>query len=137
MTGIDTNILVRYITQDDPQQSALATRFIEEKCSPECPGFINHIVLCELVWVLNRCYKTDRMQSLQVIEQLLRTAQFQIQEPQIVWKALKLAQKGKADFADFLISQINLSPNVKQPLRLMVPPQKLAITPCWVKCKEK
>lgn len=109
MTGLDTNILVRYITQDDPQQSALATRFIEEKCSLEFPGFINHIVLCELVWVLNRCYKTDRMQSLQVIEQLLRTAQFQVQEPQIVWKALKLAQKGKADFADFLISQINLA----------------------------
>lgn len=49
------------------------------------------------------------MQSLQVIEQLLRTAQFQVQEPQIVWKALKLAQKGKADFADFLISQIHLA----------------------------
>jgi len=109
MTGLDTNVLVRYITQDDPQQSILATQFIEKQCTPESPGFINYIVLCELVWVLRRCYKAERTQSLQVIEQLLRTAQFQIQEPQVVWRALRQAQTGQADFADYLISQINLT----------------------------
>ncbi|MDO9041317.1 MAG: type II toxin-antitoxin system VapC family toxin [Desulfocapsaceae bacterium] len=109
MIGLDTNILVRYITQDDLAQSSLATQFIEEKCSFALPGFINHIVLCELVWVLKRCYKTEMSQALRVVEQLLRTAQLRIQEPQVVWKALKLAQKGKADFADFLIAQINIA----------------------------
>jgi predicted nucleic-acid-binding protein len=109
MIGLDTNILARYIAQDDPVQSALATHFIEEKCTPESPGFINHIVLCELVWVLKRCYKSERFQALQVVEQLLRTIQLQVQEPQVAWKALRLALKGKADFADFLISQINLA----------------------------
>ncbi|OQX05628.1 MAG: hypothetical protein BWK76_27220 [Desulfobulbaceae bacterium A2] len=109
MIGLDTNILVRYITQDDPVQSVLATHFVEEKCTTESPGFINHIVLCELVWVLGRCYKSERLQTLQVVEQLLRTIQLQVQEPQVAWKALRLAQKGKADFADFLISQINLA----------------------------
>jgi predicted nucleic-acid-binding protein len=109
MTGLDTNILVRYVTQDDPVQAPLATGFIEKNCSAESPGFINHIVLCELIWVLKRCYKVNQDQALQVIEQILRTAQLQVQEPQIVWKALKQAQKDKADFADFLSTQINLA----------------------------
>ena len=109
MTGLDTNLLVRYVTQDDPVQASLATGFIEKNCSAESPGFINHIVLCELIWVLKRCYKVNQDQALQVIEQILRTAQLQVQEPQIVWKALKQAQKDKADFADFLSTQINLA----------------------------
>jgi len=107
MIGLDTNILVRYITQDDAVQANLATQYIEKNCSAESPGFINHIVLCELVWVLTRCYKADNNQALEVIEQLLRTVQLQIQEPQIAWAALRSAQKGKADFADFMIIQIN------------------------------
>jgi len=109
MTGLDTNILVRYVTQDDPVQAPLATAFIEKNCSPESPGFINYIVLCELIWVLKRCYKVNQDQALQILEQILRTAQLQVQEPQIVWKALKQAQKDKADFADFLSTQINLA----------------------------
>lgn len=109
MTGLDTNILVRYITQDDPDQAALATRFIEESCSKQSPGFINHIVLCELVWVLRRCYKVEEQQAMQIIEHILRTVQFQVQDPQIVWKALNLTRRGKADFADCLISQINMA----------------------------
>ncbi|GBE51975.1 PIN domain protein [bacterium BMS3Bbin14] len=109
MTGLDTNILVHYITQDDPIQAPLASSFIEKNCSAESPGFVNHIVLCELVWVLKRCYKIDQNRALQVIEQILRTVQLEIQEPQVVWKALKLAQKGQADFADFLSIQVNLA----------------------------
>ena len=109
MTGLDTNILVRYVTQDDPDQSPAAGKFIEKNCSAQSPGFINHIVLCELIWVLKRCYKAENNQALQVIGQILRTVQLQVQEPQIVWKALRLAQKGRADFADYMIGQINLA----------------------------
>lgn len=109
MIGLDTNILVRYITQDDPEQSALASKLIEQNCSRESPGYINHIVLCELVWVLRRCYKVEEQQALQVIEQILRTVQFLVQNPQVVWKALKLARKNKADFPDCLITHINLA----------------------------
>ncbi len=60
MTGIDTNVLVRYIVQDDPAQSALATTFIEKNCTAKKPGFINLIVLCELTWVLKRAYRAER-----------------------------------------------------------------------------
>ncbi|PIP44135.1 MAG: hypothetical protein COX17_03195, partial [Deltaproteobacteria bacterium CG23_combo_of_CG06-09_8_20_14_all_60_8] len=88
MIGIDTNVLVRYIAQDDPRQSRAAVEFIEQNCSRDTPGFINHIVLCELVWVLKRCYKVNQAEALKVLEQIMRTAQLQIQEPQVVWQAL-------------------------------------------------
>ncbi len=114
MIGLDTNVLVRYITQDDPEQAALATRFIEHNCSGKSPGFINHIVVCELVWVLKRCYKADQGQSLRVIEQILCTVQLQVQDPQVVWKAVRLAQKGKADFADVLIAQVNMAHDCRE-----------------------
>lgn len=56
MTGLDTNVLVRYIVQDDPKQSKLATECIEQRCTSESPGFVNLVVLCELTWVLARGY---------------------------------------------------------------------------------
>ena len=109
MTGLDTNVLVRYLAQDDPVQARTASRFIEEQCSAESPGFINHIVLCELIWVLKRCYAVKQEQALQVIEQLLRTVQFKVQDPEVVWAALRQARNGKADFSDCLIGRINIS----------------------------
>lgn len=56
MIGLDTNVLVRYIVQDDPEQSAPATNLIEGQCMDQVPGFVNSIVLCELVWVLSGRY---------------------------------------------------------------------------------
>lgn len=109
MIGIDTNVLVRYITQDDPVQASLATHFIENNCSREVPGFVNHIVLCELVWVLKRCYKVDQKDAIRIIEQILRTVQLNVQQPQVVWQAVKAARSGKADFADYLSSRINIA----------------------------
>lgn len=60
MTGLDTNVLVRYIVQDDAKQARLATRHLESQCTPDSPGRINVIVLCELAWVLARGYGYDR-----------------------------------------------------------------------------
>ncbi len=107
MIGIDTNVLVRYITQDDHVQSPLATKIIEKNCTRDTPGFINHIVICELVWVLKRCYKVSRKESMAVIEQILRTGQLQVYQPQVVWQALKETRSGTADFADYLNVRIN------------------------------
>ncbi len=111
MIGIDTNVLIRYIAQDDLHQAQLATKFIEKTCTTENPGFINHITLCEMCWVLKRLYKTRREQLHQIIEQLLRTAELAIQQPQIIWMALEAFQKGAADFPDCLIAQVNAANN--------------------------
>jgi len=56
MTGLDTNVLVRYLAQDDARQSAIATRWIEEELSPSQPGFVSLVVLVEVCWVLQRLY---------------------------------------------------------------------------------
>ncbi len=64
MVGLDTNVIIRYITQDDPDQSKIATAFIERYCTVDNPGYINQIVLCEIVWVLtgkkiNQSFQTE------------------------------------------------------------------------------
>lgn len=109
MIGIDTNVLVRYLAQDDPDQTEIATAFIEENCTKDNLGFINHITLCEMCWVLKRLYKTPKEQLAEIIEQLLRTVQLLVHEPQVIWMALEEFKTDSADFPDCLIAQINLA----------------------------
>lgn len=109
MIGLDTNILVRYLAQDDPQQSALAVELIEGSCSQDSPAFINHIVLCETVWVLERCYDVNKEMIAIILEKILKTEQFSIRGLEMVWRAVKEFRKTSVDFADCLLSQINLS----------------------------
>jgi len=56
MIGIDTNVLIRHLVQDDPGQSRAATHIMTKQCTRDDPGFINRIVLCEMVWVLESAY---------------------------------------------------------------------------------
>ena len=114
MIGIDTNVLVRYIVQDDPAQTAAANKLIEKVCGRDNPAFINHITLCELVWVLRRNYKVTKEKLAEITEQILRTAQFQMHDPQIVWRALQEFKNGRADFPDCLVAQINLANNCSE-----------------------
>ncbi len=79
MTGIDTKVLVRYLVQDDPEQARKATRFITNECASEDPGFINRIVLSELVWVLETAYGYAREQVSLALGKILRTAHFEIE----------------------------------------------------------
>src|SRR5690348_17516308 len=61
MIGLDTNVLVRCVMQDDPRQSQKASRLIESLTS-EAPGFVPLVALIELVWVLTSCYDLTREQ---------------------------------------------------------------------------
>ena len=107
MIGLDTNVLVRYLTQDDEAQTALANRLIETVCSEENPGFIAHIVLCELTWVLKAGYKVPKSDILRIIQQFLETKQLVIQEPRVIWAALVLYKESNIDFADAVIVVIH------------------------------
>ena len=109
MIGLDTNVLVRYLAQDDPQQSALAVEFVEGSCSEKNPAFINHIVLCETAWVLDRCYDVKKDIFADILEKILKTEQFTIPGLEMVWRALREFKKTGADFADCLLSQINFA----------------------------
>ncbi|RMG32672.1 MAG: PIN domain-containing protein [Methanobacteriota archaeon] len=105
--GIDTNVIIRYLVQDDPQQSAKVAAFLESHCTEEEPGHIPLIVLCEVVWVLRRAYQYPKSQIVKVLENLLHTAELSIENPEFAWDALRKYKTGNADFSDYLIGRIN------------------------------
>lgn len=103
MIGLDTNVLVRYIVRDEPAQTALADRCIEHRCSREQPGYVSHLVLAELVWVLDRGYGYPRRMLADVLGTLLSSEEVKLQEAPLVRAALGEFSAGTADFADCLI----------------------------------
>jgi predicted nucleic-acid-binding protein len=103
--GLDTNVLARYVMQDDPRQSPRATRLIES-LSAEAPGFVPVVTLVELVWVLSGSYGLSRAQVATVLETLLRSRELVIDRAEIVAQALARFGSTGADFADALIERI-------------------------------
>ncbi len=104
MIGLDTNVLVRYIMQDDAKQSLLASRLVES-LSAEAPGFVPLVSVVELAWVLSSAYALNRAQLVEAFEGLLRTKELVVDRAETVWKALRVFQRGNADFADCLIER--------------------------------
>ena len=107
MIGIDTNILVRYLTQDDKVQSKLAGKIIDQYVSKSQSIFINNIVMCELVWVLNRGYKYKKEQIASVLRQIFSTTEFAFEHQSILWEALDEYENKDLDFSDALIAGVN------------------------------
>ena len=104
MIGLDTIVVVRYLTHDDPAQTAAAARVIDS-LSLESPGFIALIVIVELVWVLEGSYRFKKNEIEQVLETLLRSKELVIERAEIVWQALRRFSASRADFADCLIER--------------------------------
>jgi predicted nucleic-acid-binding protein len=102
--GLDTNVLVRYIMQDDPKQSPKATRLIES-LDIDNPGYITLVSVVELYWVLTSSYELTGTQVAQALEVILRSKQLLVERADQVMRALRVFGKGKADFADFLIER--------------------------------
>ena len=125
MIGLDTNVLVRHLVQDDPGQSRKATQLITKHCTRDDPGFINRIVLCELVWVLESAYGYPKDTIVVVLDKLLRTSQLKIEDVQAAWSALRIYQKGKADFADCLIGITNRIGGCERTVTFYQPASKL------------
>lgn len=104
MIGLDTNVLVRYIMQDDARQSPLANLLVES-LSPQMPGFVPLVTVVELGWVLSSAYELDRSEIVEAFEALLRTKELIVDQAETVWKALRVFQGTNADFADCLIER--------------------------------
>ncbi len=103
MIGLDTNVLVRYIVQDDSRQAAAASLLIETALSDDEPGWIASIVLCEFVWVLEAAYGYTRNAIAPTLERLFEVDCFRLEAPSLAWRALDAYRSG-ADFADALIA---------------------------------
>lgn len=102
MTGLDTNVLVRYLVQDDPVQSPKASACIES-FTAERRGYISLTALIELAWVLTSCYAMDKDGLLNVLDTLLRTRSLAVEQANAVWGAVNLFRTSRADFEDCLI----------------------------------
>ena len=105
MIGLDSNVLVRYIMQDDPRQSAKATRLVES-LTTESPGFVPLVATVELASVLSSSYGLGREQVAAALELLLRSKELVVDRSDEVVKALRIFNQSSADFADCLIERI-------------------------------
>lgn len=106
MIGLDTNILVRYLTQDDPIQSAKAREVIERRLTDENPGFVSIVAMAETVWVLERAYELTPDEIVRAVEQILQTDVLVVEDEQEVFTAMIALQKGQGTFADALIAAL-------------------------------
>lgn len=105
MIGLDTNVLVRYIMQDDSKQSPKATRLIESLTS-EQPGFVSLVAIVELVWVLSSSYGLTKDQLVEALDLLLRSKEIVVDRGELVLQAQRRFATGGADFSDCLIERI-------------------------------
>jgi predicted nucleic-acid-binding protein len=101
--GLDTNVLVRYLTLDDPILSPKATRLIERDLSAENPGFVSVVTMAETAWVLDRSYAFSNTDIAYGIERVLSADTLVVERERDVFAAMRLLEKGLADFSDALI----------------------------------
>ena len=106
MIALDTNVLVRYVVMDDPVQRKKTFRLLKMAFSQNEKVFIRLVVLCEMIWVLERSYKVERQDIEGVLATLLENSRYEIQEATVAKAAFKnwLARKG--DFTDLLIGRL-------------------------------
>jgi predicted nucleic-acid-binding protein len=103
MIGLDSNILVRYLTQDHPIQSPKATAIIERRLTEENPGFVCIVAMAETVWVLDRAYGLAMHEIAAAIERMLQTDVLVVENEQEVFTAMIALKEGHGSFADALI----------------------------------
>ena len=106
MIGLDSNILVRYLTQDDPIQSPKATEIIERRITEENPGFVSIVAMVEIVWVLERAYGLATQEIVRAIERVLQTGVLVVENEQEVFTAMIAAKEGRGSFADAVIAAL-------------------------------
>lgn len=106
MIGLDSNVLVRYLVQDDPAQCARVDRLFERGIDGDRSFFIGTLVLCEAAWVLSSCYDIDRDGIVGAFAAVLTTAQFEIEHKELVRWALDSFAEKRGDFADCLLGLV-------------------------------
>ena len=105
MIGLDTNILLRTIDQTDPAQSRAVDALLSDP--DQGPRFVNLIVLCEFAWTLDRTYKRKRAEIAERLSHVLEAPEFDVERSELAERALSRYRDGRADFADYVLAEIN------------------------------
>jgi predicted nucleic-acid-binding protein len=116
MTGLDTNILIRYLTQDDPVQSVKANEIFERRLTRTNLGFVSVVVIVEAVWVLDRSYGLTGPEIAAAVERLLQVEVLMIENEQEVFTAMLAVKQGRGTFADALIAELGARAGCKRTL---------------------
>ncbi|MDP3798566.1 MAG: type II toxin-antitoxin system VapC family toxin [Polaromonas sp.] len=104
MIALDTNLLVRLLTNDDPRQAAKVEAWLRDNATPKTPAYVDHVVLCELGWVLERSYGYERAEVHAALAALLEQDHLKVESPGLVRQALMMYADGPADFSDYLLA---------------------------------
>ncbi len=105
--GLDTNVLVRFFVMDDAQQAEKASSYIKRIIAEGGNCFINLIVICEMVWVLESAYGYKKQDIAGLLEKMLATRQFDIESKDVIRQAVNDYKNGNADIEDYLIGRVN------------------------------
>jgi predicted nucleic-acid-binding protein len=106
MIGLDTNVLLRYLVQDDPTQAPRATEVIEGRLTEQEPGFVTLVSILEIVWVLKSLYKRTRQEIANDIEMLLAADTLEVQNEQEVYQAVVALRNWIGTFEDALLGSL-------------------------------
>lgn len=105
MIALDTNVLVRYLVEDDPRQAAEAAALVDRIVEGGDTLFLSDVVVCETVWVMSVSYKIGRKEIAGVLRNLLRARHVTFRAADQLVRALAAYEAGKGDFADYLIRE--------------------------------
>lgn len=103
MIGLDTNVIVRFLVQDDPVQSQQAVALMGA-LSADHPGYLCREVMVELVWVLERAYRLSRAEIAQALDGLLAAQELRIEAEETIGLAVERYRQGGAGFSDQMIA---------------------------------
>jgi predicted nucleic-acid-binding protein len=107
MVGLDTNVILRYLLQDDPKQTPLANHIVDQVLSARNPGLISLVTVLEIVWVLRSLLKQTPHEIATHLEHLLAADSLEVQNEQQVFEAAFALKRGTGEFEDALIGALN------------------------------
>jgi predicted nucleic-acid-binding protein len=108
MIGLDTNVILRYLLQDDPKQTRQANQIVDRQLSEQNPGFVSLVTVLEIVWVLRGLLKQNRAQIASHLENLLAADSLEVQNEQQVFEAVFALKRATGEFEDALIGALNI-----------------------------
>jgi len=107
MIGLDSNIILRAITNDDPKQSPCARAFLGALTAAD-QGVLNPVVLAEISWTLRKRYRRPHSEVLLSLDDLLRSDSYFVTDRDAVNRAIERCSSSNLEFADSLIGELNL-----------------------------
>jgi predicted nucleic-acid-binding protein len=98
MRAVDANVVVRLLTRDDPRQTARAEAFVAKG------AWVSHIVLVEVIWVLDSVFELSHKQIVTAVDMLLNHRDLVLQDPEVVASALdRFRRRPKLGFSDCMV----------------------------------